>query len=266
MALDGAGRRAAVLAATVMIAGCSSGGRARPAAGAGHRPPAGPAHLIGEPPGDPGRPVLSDDFGGTRLDTRQMGHLQRAGRAYPPGRQRRHPRGRRAPRARRRPLQGPGPVGGRHLAPRADLRALGGEDPLRPGPGLLRHGVPVADAPGRTGVVGDRLRRDPGRRPQERRPVHPPRQGRPAGPEDDQGRLHPVAHGGRRLAARPRDVLARRREVLDLPGVVHPEAVGHAPVPAERAAQRLPPHGEHAAQDDDAGGLDPCLPRPSAKR
>ncbi len=69
MALDGAGRRAAVLVATVMIAGCSSGGRGGPAAGANHRPPAGPAHLIGEPPGAPGRPVLSDDFGGNRLDT-----------------------------------------------------------------------------------------------------------------------------------------------------------------------------------------------------
>jgi hypothetical protein len=76
MTLHGAGRRAAALAVTITVAGCSSGAgrpvvpQTRPPA-LGASPSGPPSRHTGEFDGPWGTPVLSDDFGGTRLDPRK---------------------------------------------------------------------------------------------------------------------------------------------------------------------------------------------------
>jgi hypothetical protein len=74
MALHGALRRAAALAVMIVLAGCSTSDPTRPSA-QGARTPAPQSggagsqqRYPGEPAGGWGRPVLSDDFSGTRLD------------------------------------------------------------------------------------------------------------------------------------------------------------------------------------------------------
>ena len=70
MAYHGAGRRTVTLVLTIMIAGCSAGGRAGTTAAAGRGASTRPPLVHAPGPGESwGKPILSDDFGGTRVDT-----------------------------------------------------------------------------------------------------------------------------------------------------------------------------------------------------